>query len=143
MSRKIFDPRIAFRFHSTLFSQKQLRIDNSALTTIVTSQSRSINSINDLQGTSKSYISPLDNKPRQSLVDSADLERVAAIYDEADRQREVLLKTSRDIVKGAKKAIYDLHRNQVKDAKCKIQEAEAIIEALAPILEVFNAATVV
>ena len=143
MSRKIFDPRIAFRFHSTLYSHKPLRIENSALTTIVTSQSRTINSINDVLRTSKSYISPLDNKPRQSLVDSADLERVAAVYDEADRQREVLLKTSRDIVKGAKKAIYDLHRNQVKDAKCKIQEAEAIIEALAPMRKVFDTAKVV
>jgi len=133
MSRKLLHPRIACRLHSTLFTKNHSRIGNSPLTTIVTSFSRNIGSINDVLGAHKSYISPLDQKPRQSLVHTADLDLVAAIYDEADNQREVLLKTSRDIVKGAKKAIYDLHRNQIEDAKLKIQEADTIIEGLAPI----------
>merc|ERR1711915_296933 len=58
--------------------------------------------------------------------------KVAAIYDEADQQRETLLRSSRDIVRGAKQAIYDLHRNQITEAKSKIQQAEAVIESLAP-----------
>ena len=79
------------------------------------------------------YISPLDKKIRRSFLDVADFERVAGIYETADQNREIVIKTSRDIVKGAKKAIYDLHRNQIDDAKSKIKEAEVAIGTLAPI----------
>ena len=58
---------------------------------------------------------------------------MAGIYETADQNREIVIKTSRDIVKGAKKAIYDLHRNQIDDAKSKIKEAEVAIGTLAPI----------
>ena len=140
MSRKLFDPRFAQRLYATQSSHKQrcLRIPNSALTAIVISPTRTIHS-DDLTN-QKSYISPLDIKPRPSLVDAADLEQVAAIYDEDDRQREVLIKSSRDILKYAKKAIYDLHRKQIEEAKCKIHEADTIIEELSSIRKVFSIA---
>ena len=83
------------------------------------------------------YLSPLDKKARPTFVDVADFETVIATYDDADKNREIVIKTSRDIVKGAKKAIYDLHRNLIAEAKEKISEAESAIDSLAPIVEVF------
>merc|ERR1711875_196212 len=93
-----------------------------------------VRSLDDFGG---SYISPLDKKARQSFLDVDDFERVAVIYEEADQNREIVIKTSRDIVKGAKKAIYDLHRGQIEAAKSKIREAESAIDRLSSIGKAF------
>jgi len=100
--------------------------------TTTTTRRNNSSFVANLETSADNYISPLDKQTRQSAVDVSDFERVAGIYDEADQKREIVIKTSRDIVKGAKKAIYDLHRNRIEEAKAKIRAAEGVIDSLAP-----------
>lgn len=52
-----------------------------------------------------------------SVVDLAMLNEIKERYEAFDEQREQVMKRSRDIVKGAKNAIYALHRDDYKKAE--------------------------
>jgi len=141
MSRTIVNSSFARRVAGSLSLKdlpSSINKNNAAPFALFIAPKRTLQTFaSNLDVPSTNYISPLDKKVRQSFVDVVDFEDVAGIYEEADKNREIVIKTSRDIVKGAKKAIYDLHRNQIAEAKRKIQEAESAIETLAPVGKAF------
>ena len=142
MSRTIVNSSFARRVAGSLSLKdltSSINKNNAAPFALFIAPKRTLQTFaSNLDVPSTNYISPLDKKVRQSFVDVVDFEEVAGIYEEADQNREIVIKTSRDIVKGAKKAIYDLHRNQIAEAKRKIQEAESAIETLAPVGKVIG-----
>ena len=149
MSRKVFNPSNARRIEALICHEKhESKIPGATTRTMMLTTTRTMmmtttrwnNSsfVANLETSADNYISPLDKQTRQSAVDVSDFERVAGIYDEADQKREIVIKTSRDIVKGAKKAIYDLHRSRIEEAKAKIRAAEAVIDRLAPTFQVLT-----
>jgi len=113
------------------------KIPAHPMMSLVPARSNFLGNLVENGGLGDVYLSPLDKKARPTFVDVADFETVIATYDDADKNREIVIKTSRDIVKGAKKAIYDLHRNLIAEAKEKISEAESAIDSLAPIVEAY------
>ena len=60
------------------------------------------------------------------MLDKKDLESIKLALDEADLQREEVIKQSRAIVRKSKEVIYSLHR----DDKVDLKEINAMFEAL-------------
>ncbi|MBR9703360.1 hypothetical protein GOV10_04945, partial [Candidatus Woesearchaeota archaeon] len=60
----------------------------------------------------------------------AEFDAIKESLDEFDKEREVVIKESRGILKNAKQAIYALHRGEIADAKRLLADALKIKDAL-------------
>lgn len=64
------------------------------------------------------------------MLDKKLFEQMRSEIELFDSQREELIKTSRDVLKLSKGAIYSLHRNDTKTAQKQLKDAEVIISKL-------------
>ncbi len=71
-----------------------------------------------------------------NLLDKKDLEDIRNRMNEFDKQREILIKLGRDVIKLSKQIIYCAHRNELeeaeklsKDIKRLVEEENKIVEA--------------
>ncbi len=64
------------------------------------------------------------------MLDKKDFSKMASEMEDFDKKRESIIKESRDILKLAKQAIYDIHRDDITSSGKKIDEAKKIIEKL-------------
>lgn len=64
--------------------------------------------------------------PAAAVVDAADLAALRAAADEDESRRETLIRRSRDVLRGAKHAIYSVHRGEGAAALAALAEARAI-----------------
>uniref|UniRef100_A0A7S3LSP6 Translin n=1 Tax=Aplanochytrium stocchinoi TaxID=215587 RepID=A0A7S3LSP6_9STRA len=60
-----------------------------------------------------------DSQPKR--MESSDFEVMAKAMDEQNDQREAVIKSARDVLKNAKRAIYDLHRAKTKSAITQLE----------------------
>ena len=64
------------------------------------------------------------------MIDKKDFQKMASEMAQFDEKRETIIKTSRDILKLSKQAVYDIHRDDLNYAKKKIDEAKKEIDKL-------------
>ena len=65
-------------------------------------------------------------------MDSADLMLIKARLDAYDVLRETVIKTSRDVQKLSKQAIFSLHGGKIADAQSKLLQASQIAKGILP-----------
>lgn len=66
----------------------------------------------------------------ENEIDRINVSEITAIRDRMDvydKERERIIKLSRDVQKFAKQAIYSIHRNSLQDAQNKIDSAKGMI----------------
>jgi len=68
------------------------------------------------------------------LVDAVALDNIRNVMTEYDEKREVVIKTSRDVQKASKNAIYSIHRGDLSRADELMKEAKSTAGELAPLL---------
>lgn len=71
---------------------------------------------------------------KRDFLDFSDLAEVKARLDAYDAKRENVIKTSRDIQKLSKQAIFSLHGGKKDDAKSKLEKAAEIAAEVLPII---------
>jgi len=64
------------------------------------------------------------------MITKKDFEKMRRELDDFDSQREVLIRKSREIVKLSKKAVYSLHRNEIKNADGFIKQLKSEVAEL-------------
>lgn len=64
------------------------------------------------------------------MIDKKAFAAMRKQMDSLDQLRETIIKQSRDVLKLSKKAIYSLHRNELKTAKQQLTQAKARLKAL-------------
>jgi len=64
------------------------------------------------------------------MLDKKLFEQMREEIESFDGLREVLIKTSRDVLKCSKGAIYSLHRNEVKTAEKQLFDAQKLIDKM-------------
>jgi translin len=69
------------------------------------------------------------------MLDKASLKEILKDFNEADSQRELLIKKSRDVLKLSKQLIYSLHREDLSSAKSLSSEIKKAFGELAAIAE--------
>ncbi len=69
------------------------------------------------------------------VLDESDFDRLRAELRRYDEQREKVIKTSRDVQKLSKQAIFSLHRKDFARAKEQLDKAQATAETLLPVVE--------
>merc|ERR1712072_121269 len=68
-------------------------------------------------------------------LDEADFERIRSDLQAYDQKREKIIKTSRDVQKLSKQAIFSLHRKDFKRAEDQLDKAAEIAKSLVPLVE--------
>ncbi|QDZ18636.1 translin-like protein [Chloropicon primus] len=66
------------------------------------------------------------------VLDEEDFDRIRKDMKEYDQKRETLIKTSRDVQKLSKQAIFSLHRKDFDRARQQLDDAQGIAESLLP-----------
>ena len=66
------------------------------------------------------------------FIDKSDLANIKIRLDAYDAARENVIKTSRDIQKLSKQAIFSLHAGKVSDAENKLSKASSIAKEILP-----------
>ena len=69
------------------------------------------------------------------MLNKTAFEAMRKELEQFDALREELIKTSRDILKASKAAIYSLHRNDAKDASTKLKSAKNAIVAVEKLIK--------
>ncbi len=64
------------------------------------------------------------------MISKTKFEQMRKELDTFDKAREELIKTSRDVLKSSKAAIYSLHRNEEKEAKKQLNDAANSIKKI-------------
>ena len=64
------------------------------------------------------------------MIDKKLFEQMRSELELFDAQREDLIKTSRDVLKASKAAIYSLHRNEIKTAQRQLKDAKDAIDKI-------------
>lgn len=64
------------------------------------------------------------------MLDKKDLESIKKDIEELEKQREITIRSSRDIIKLSKKVIYAVHRNDLKSAEKSVAEMNAEFKKL-------------
>ena len=69
-----------------------------------------------------------------NYIDLQDFNALVSELTEYDQQRETVIKSSRDVLKLSKQAIYAIHRGDTDDAQIKIKSAEQAAHELLPLI---------
>ena len=72
------------------------------------------------------------------MIDKKNLQALKKEFEEFENRREDLIRISRDILKFSKHAIYNVHRNELKEAAENIKSAEKQISVCNKMLEKNN-----
>ncbi|MFH1064875.1 MAG: hypothetical protein V1729_07355 [Candidatus Woesearchaeota archaeon] len=64
------------------------------------------------------------------MLDKKDLERIKNDIDACDKQRDAVIKTSREVIKLSKTVIYAVHRNDLKSAGAATKDMAALFKKL-------------
>lgn len=72
------------------------------------------------------------------MIDKKLFEQMRTEMETYDANREALIKTSRDVLKSAKSAIYSLHRNEIKTAEKQLSEAQKLIDQINTLIKKDN-----
>ncbi|HIH42839.1 TPA: hypothetical protein HA246_04295 [Candidatus Woesearchaeota archaeon] len=70
-----------------------------------------------------------------NLLDKKDLEDIRNRMNEFDKQREILIKLGRDVIKLSKQIIYCSHRNELEEAERLSKEIKRLVEEENKIVE--------
>ena len=76
-----------------------------------------------------------EGQSSSGLLDEADFERIRGDLQKYDLQREKIIKTSRDVQKLGKQAIFSLHRKDFKRAEEQLDKAAGTATSLLPLVE--------
>jgi len=68
------------------------------------------------------------------MLNKKDFQAIRKDIEAYDKQREIIIKKSRDILKDSKRAIYSVHRNDLKESKMLLNKAEKEISYLKRII---------
>lgn len=71
-----------------------------------------------------------DNYDNLTLIPKKDINMIKERMDIYDKLREEVIKTSRDVQKLSKQAIFSVHRNNLADCKSKIDQARVIAKSI-------------
>jgi predicted translin family RNA/ssDNA-binding protein len=72
---------------------------------------------------------------QENVLDETDFDRIRGEMKKYDEQREKIIKSSRDVQKSSKQAIFGLHRKDNKGASAKLSFALEAATALLPLIE--------
>lgn len=64
------------------------------------------------------------------MLDKKEFQSMASEMEDFDKKREEIIKSSRDVLKLSKQAVYDIHRNDLNYASKRINEAEELIKSI-------------
>lgn len=84
------------------------------------------------EDSSNTSLSVEETFANREFVNSADLMLIKARLDAYDLLRETVIKTSRDIQKLSKQAIFSLHGGKTADAQSKLSQASQIAKGILP-----------
>jgi translin len=69
------------------------------------------------------------------MLDKKTFERIRKEFEVFDQRRETLIKTSRDVLKHAKAAIYATHRKEFKEAENELNESKKAIKIIEELIK--------
>ncbi|OQR82611.1 hypothetical protein ACHHYP_15728 [Achlya hypogyna] len=70
----------------------------------------------------------------KAILNRESFQRMSADMEAYDEKREMVIKQSRDILKASKQAIFAMHRGNMEEASDKLEVADQVIQALAPVI---------